>query len=479
MAQFYGTQAEIRPAPVCGKLSVPVAADVKIPVWPVPPVCGTGTAPQPCYWGKLYLGVFEMKKFLVCFLLVGFAASAFALDLGQGFFVYGKIVTGLRIDTEDKGDDSDKTQVYLFEDDYWVRFRSQLDFGYESEWGGFNSFIRADYNGGGRTGEYYLPVGWGWLNFFDKRLVVEVGDIYGHKWGLGNYINADDPGFDEGKGVRAEFKFIDGFRFGFRLPVWVDNTNFENVFGSSVFGAVYSSDIFDAGGSLELTPKKDQYTKTDDTYTVNGTTVTKVEGKEVKTGTYDSYFKALFGADVKLSSFGVPIGVGLNARYDSRTYNDNQTNFDKNGFLWIGGKVETRFEESPFKAYLKGRVVMQNKLPDALDGVTATSDNLGLLEEGTAVKKLGDSSYKFEIGGEYKINDPINTFALFGSDNIGYFDGNGLFVKAGFSVSRGSFSIMIFDKLNKIGAKDIEASGNVDKHSPFKNEFQIRVFIGF
>ncbi|MDR2398485.1 MAG: hypothetical protein LBD74_06970 [Spirochaetaceae bacterium] len=406
-----------------------------------------------------------MKRLFVFLLLIGFAASSFALDVGEGFFFYGKVITGLRIDTEDKGDDSDKTQVYLFEDDYWVRFRSQLDFGYESEWGGYNSFIRADYNGGDRVGGYYLPVGWGWLNFFDKRIVVDVGDIYGHKWGLGNYINADDPGFDEGKGIRTEFKFIEGLSFGFRLPVWVNNTNFEDVFGGTVFGVVYKTDIFDVGGSMELTPE------TSWTEEENGTVKVK--------GTDDSYIKALFGVDVKLPSFGVPIGVGLNARYDSRKYNESLTNFRKNGYLWVGGKVETRFDDNPFKAYLKGRAVFQNELPDALNGITATSDLLGKLEEGTVVENLGDTAYKLEVCGEYKINDPINTFVVAGSDNLGYFDGNGIFVKAGFSIARGSFSIMIFDRLNHIGAKDIEASGNIDKHSPLKNEFQIRVFIGF
>jgi hypothetical protein len=198
-----------------------------------------------------------MKKLLVFLLLLGFTASAFAFTVGDtGFFFYGKIITGLRIDTENKGDGSENTQVYLFEDDYWVRFRSQLDFGYESEWGGFNSFIRADYNGDTKKGEYYLPVGWGWLNFLNKRIIVEVGDIYGHKWSLGNYINVDDPGFDEGKGFRTEFKFLDGLSFGFRLPVWVDNTNFEDVFGGTVFGVVYKTDIFGVGGSLRLTPNK-------------------------------------------------------------------------------------------------------------------------------------------------------------------------------------------------------------------------------
>lgn len=408
-----------------------------------------------------------MKRILVFLLLIGFAAGAFALDLGKGFFVYGKIITGLRIDTEDKGDDTDKTQVYLFEDDYWVRFRSQLDFGYEDDWGGFNSFIRADYNGSDRVGGYYLPVGWGWLNFLDKRIVVDIGDIYGHRWGLGNYINADDPGFDEGKGFRADFRFIDGLSFGFRIPVWVDNTNFEKVFGSTVFGAVYKSDIFDIGGSLELTPKTDW----------------KDDSSSPSSGTDDPYVKALFGADVKLESFGVPIGIGLNARYDSRTYNDAQTNYRKSGYLWVGGKVETRFADNPFKAYLKGRAIFQNKLPDGLDGTAVdradTEGTLGNLEEGTLVKNAGDTSYKFEIQGEYKVSEQFNTFAQIGSDNIGYFDGNGVYVKAGFEIKRGDHKIMIFDKLNKIGAKDIDVSAGKSAHSPFKNEFQIRLFIGF
>lgn len=424
-----------------------------------------------------------MKKLVGLFLLIGLAASAFALDLGEGFFVYGKIVTGLRVDTEDKGDGF-KNDVYLFEDDYWVRFRSQLDFGYASEWGGFYSFIRADYNGDSRTGEYYLPRGWGYLNFLDKRIVVDIGDIDGHKWGLGNYINADDPGFDEDKGVRTEFKFIDGLSFGFRLPVWVDNTTFEKIFGGTVFGAVYKSDLFDIGGSLALVPEEDWSKKGDDTYTgepddpSNPTkwTITKVDGTTTE-GTYDSYFKAIFGADVKLNSFGVPIGIGLNGRYDSRKLNNDwentKANYNKSGFFWVGGKVETRFEDSPFKAYVKGRAIFQNELPDGLKDI----GNFDYLEEGTTTKEVGDTSYKFEISAEYKISDPLNTFAYLGSDNIGYFDGNGLYVKAGCSVSLGSFSIMFYDKLNKIGAKDV-GTGD-DKHSPLKNEFQIRVFIGY
>jgi hypothetical protein len=128
-----------------------------------------------------------------------------------------------------------------------------------------------------------------------------------------------------------------------------------------------------------------------------------------------------------------------------------------------------------------------------------------LYENYVPVGEPGDMSLAFEVGADYTVSTPLSLYFRFGSDNILFLAGDvdvkengkyltentdandewkhrqpgaGLYAKLGGKITLGSASIEIFDKVNRLGATDLQKFNAkdttvVDAWSPITNQFQI------
>ncbi|MDR1095385.1 MAG: hypothetical protein LBL31_03250 [Spirochaetaceae bacterium] len=340
---------------------------------------------------------------------------------------------GLSVDYADKDDDSMTAKAW--NDDAGASFRIRTTFNYAADWGGAK--IRLQSTGG----DFGAPRVYGWGNFLGSKIVVHGGKGIDDLWGLGKLSeNVFDPSVDGVDGVRIAFNLLPGLSFGYALPVKVDAQPIGDVFGSSVFGGLYKSSIFTAALSVALNPATDAE-------------VTPV------VPAYDPWTRILIGVEVN------PVDIFkiiVDADIDTRKNDDH----GKTGYIRIAPHVQ--YSGGPITAHARGDILIQNDDKGVVDYDT----NMVLTEETTyvnyvPVEKVGDTSIAFRVGGAYQFNDTANAYLQLGSDNVSFFDGNGLYVKLGTVINLGPSAIEIFDKVNRIGADDF--GGN----SPLTNQFQI------
>jgi hypothetical protein len=469
-----------------------------------------------------------MRKVLVFLLTLGFAASAFALDLGNGLTVTGEVKTGFGVQNADDGkDDTENTTANFRNNDADQGFRGRVTFGYTGDWGGAKIRLQSDGIGGpaiarnattlnpaaGGGGTFYLNYAYGWANFLDSKIVLSGGKIGDDLWGLGKLsINAFDPSLDAITGVRAEFKLVDGLSFGFGLPFdqvavgnyekdaesWTynpttgdpvgttvsKNRTLAAFFGGAVFGALFKSDPFSAAIGAKLNPALDGKV-----FGALPDTDTK------KYGTTPAYVDIIAGAEVHPID---PLKVVVDARIDTRKFDKaaEVRPFNQVGYARIGLKAQ--YATGPLTAYLKGSAFLPNSKADEkqqIDGVpVANADFAGIGKPGgyayadsALVKYLGDPSFAVELSGTYTVGAAGIYFNV-GSDNVAWIAGDGklkingeetnrpgagIYVKPGVKFTLGTTSIEIFDKVNRIGAAELPATSTTKARSPISNTFQI------
>jgi hypothetical protein len=393
-------------------------------------------------------------KVLVFLLTLGFAASAFAVDLGNGLTLEGEVKAGLSVDYVDKGDDSMTAKA--LNDDAGESFRIRTTFNYAADWGGAK--IRLQSVGG----DFSAPRVYGWGNFLGKKIVIHGGKGIDDFWGLGKLSeNVFDPNVDGVDGVRVAFNLLDGLSFGYALPVKVDAQPIGDVFGSSVFGGLYKSSLFTVALGVALNPATDaKAVKTSTTeVTWTGSTPTAAWKTTPAVLAHDAWVKIILGVEVNPVDI---LKIIVDADIDTRKNDDH----GKTGYIRIGPHVQ--YSSGPITAHARGDILIQNDDKGVVDYDT----NMVLTEKTTyvnyvLVEKEGDTSIAFRIGGAYQLTDTANAYLQLGSDNVSYFDGNGLYVKLGTVINLGPSAIEIFDKINKIGADDFGGS------SPLTNQFQI------
>jgi hypothetical protein len=411
-------------------------------------------------------------------------------------------------------DDSDNTRASLWNEDAGKYFRTRLTLGYDVEQGGAK--IRLQTNDSLNDSKIGVEYAYGWAHFLGKKITVSVGKIDGHAWGLGKlHTNAFDPGFDALTGARAEFKLVEGVSFGFALPLdevsygssydaatskWTTvkaDRTLGALFGGAVIGGLYSTDFIKAAAGLKLSPA------------INSQDYGIAKSTDLdKYGETPAYVEVIAGVSVKPID---PLVVALDAHIDTRTYTDEKSVFDKKvGYARIGAKGE--YTGVPkLTASLKFDLLLQNDKAERGDSAgeqftqyykydkADTTKNVKITKADYAryvsVETYGDPSLGFELGAEYKVAETITAYLKLGSDNLlwiagdvkydkdnpiksTYSPGAGLWVKPGVKITLGAANIDIFDKIDKIGASDLDYvyqdGGDKDgTTSPITNQFQI------
>jgi hypothetical protein len=403
-----------------------------------------------------------MKKVLVFLLTLGFAASAFALDLGNGLSVVGEVKSGVRVITENDGnDDTDDTRISNWNNDAGRALRTRVNFNYTGDWGGGK--IRLQSNGFGLpdvtnsdstplNGVVYVEYAYGWANFLDSKIVLSAGKIGDDLWGLGKLSgNVFDPSFDAVTGVRAAFNLVPGLSFGFGLPSAAQVTTGSGTgeynygtpasyFGGLVFGGLFKSDFFSAAATVRLNPKYDAKAS-------HGTGDDK-----------DAYAEVIGGIEIPLA----PLNILVDARFDSRNEDEGTT-----GFIRIGPLV--RFTAGALTAHARGDIGIQN----GKSATVAADSGRGKTE------KPEDTSIAFRVGVDYAVNSTLGAYFRVGSDNVAWLagdktsPGNGLYIQPGVKFTLGTSNIEIFDKINRLGAEELAATDTLKARSPVVNQFQI------
>jgi hypothetical protein len=441
-----------------------------------------------------------MKKVLVFLLTLGFVASAYAIDLGNGLTLTGEVKTGVRVLTQaDNNDDTEDTRVQGYNNDAGQILRNRLTFAYDSDLGGGK--IRLEGLGYDTSGYFYEKYAYAWANFLEKKIVVYGGHIGDDLWGLGKLsINVFDPSLDAVKGVRVAFNVVDGLSFGFALPfdsvtygTWSNNAwsprtsdggTLGSFFGRAVIGGVYKSDLVSGAATLRLYPEIDSK--------VFGGTPNAAD----KYALYKGYVDAIAGVEIHPID---PLKIVVDSRFDTRKFDknaDGNIQAIKIGSTRVG--VRANYELGALTFHLFGDIRAQNggsaKKGDSaksqspqsfyIDDVMVTKDDY---VDYVKVETLGDMSLAFRLGGDYKVSDTVGAYLQIGSDNVlwlaGDIDikngvdrpGNGIYVKLGGKITLGSSSIEIFDKVNGLGAADREYYKNqdIETYSSINNQFQI------
>jgi hypothetical protein len=432
----------------------------------------------------------------------------FAIDLGNGLTAAVEVRTGIAVETADDGDEDTAydTTARFWNDDAGQTFRPRLTLGYSADWGGAKLRLEAPGYTQSAASPFYARYAYGWANFLDKKIVFTGGNLGGidHLWGtakLSGYVI--DSQFDALKGVRVEFKLVDGLSFGFGLPVG-DKLTIDHVGGSWVLGGLYKSSLFSVVASAQFFPGTDETAAkegTGKTYewewdvsadpesdtigdTDKGAWVPS--GATAAVAANDPYVGAIFGIEVNPFAGFTALA---HAQIDTRKYETH----GKIGYVRIAPKFI--YATGPLTAHLQGDIRIQNEAPgedkyvNGRDGKKTYTPKVGDYADittatvagytGAIAKYQGDPTVAFRVGADYKVSDTIGAYFQVGSDNVLWFAGDeeynplgaGLYLKPGVKITFGASSIEIFDKINRLGAKTIEA-GDEDI-SPVTNQFQV------
>jgi hypothetical protein len=299
------------------------------------------------------------------------------------------------------------------------------------------------------------------------------------------------------------------------------NRTLGAIFGGVVVGGRYTSDFINAVVGLKLNPA------------INGQDygAAKVQkdhdgdpATDPKKGYYEtpSWVEVIAGVSVK--PIGDPLAVALHTKIDTRKFDDDAFAYwkddkEKVGYARIGLKgeytgVPALTASLKFDLYLRNDKAEKGKNDNLSQYYSYDENNLSDPTKTKSIKKedyvdykpvetLGDPSLGFELGAEYKVAETITAYLKLGSDNLLWFAGDvdlkltsgsvnikdsayapgaGLWVKPGVKIALGAASIEIFDKIDKIGAADLQYLGEtsdtnsatkVYSFSPITNQFQI------
>jgi hypothetical protein len=437
-----------------------------------------------------------MKKVLVFLLTLSFAASAFAIDFGNGLTLAGEVKAGVRVLSQGDGnDDTEDTSASFYNADAGQNLRYRLTFGYTGDWGGAKIRLQSDDSNvstGSDSVGFYAKYAYGWINLLDGKVVVSGGHIGDDLWGLGKLgANVFDPSLDAVIGARVAFNIVDGLSFGVAFPFNgvtyynYDSSEFKkktgartlgDAFGGAVIGGLYKSSLFSAAAGVRLYSAIDSKAHGGAADTSDGT----------KYGDVDGYADIIAGVEVNPVD---GIKVVVDSRFDTRKLNkDKNIQDSKVGYARIGPLVQ--YSAGPLTAHLRGDITLQNDgYIKGLKGKSLEDVALAVLADGVdadkvestikgwhaadwvPVEKLGDSILGIRAGAAYQVSELLNAYVQIGSDNIGYIKGAGLYIKPGVKFTVGGGSIEIFDKVNRLGAEDLKA-GTKD-YSPINNQIQI------
>jgi hypothetical protein len=399
----------------------------------------------------------------------------YAADLPDGLSISGEIKTGVGIFTQDDGDD-DTANTYgqAWNDDAGNKFRARLAIGWKNDRAGAKvRFQYRDNKYGNGTVADSIEKAFGWVNLFNKKFVIWGGHGVDDIYGVGGVVDDD---VDSGAGIRLELRLIDGLSIAYGLPLSFDADEYAksmvNIVRESRFGAKYANDFITVIGSFRLAGFKDNYFRDvnqdgdfDDTYPVTKTgpgtdgiwgtdddiwAYAPEKGKLPAGSEEDVTLQALY--EVNLPKLG-PVGLDITGAVHTGDY----------GYFRIAPKVT--FATGKLDAHLQGDLnfdIGEDGLDSSDSGTAAFDDyaNFGARENPNE-----DASIGFRVGAGFQIIDALYAYAQIGSDNIGYLDGNGLFIKPGVTLTLGpNTTFDIFDKINWIGAAD---------QSGVKNQLQI------
>jgi hypothetical protein len=401
-----------------------------------------------------------MKKMLVVLLILLVTGGMFAADLGDGFTVTGEVKSGFGIFSQDNPADGDDTYLKGWNDDAGNAFRFRLNLGWAGDIGGTKFRLQArDDN----EGQYVtMPKAFGWVNLLGSKIVIWGGHGVDNIYGTAGIV--DDNVDGEADMVRLEVRPITGLSLAFGIPVPIlggstsqtigtttytvkynNALSLANTFGASMFGAKYSNDAFTAIVSARLNPGvKGTY------YGVDAGTLGTFDQYEIPDNfEEDGFVELLYAIQVPTI---LPIGIDITGAFQS----------GEAGYFRIAPKVT--YATGKLDAHVQADINM-----DISDDGVPVGDGYSNFN---AVEEEGDASVKLQLGVGYQITDLIGLYLNLGSDNIGYFDGNGLFAKPGATFAFGpNTSIEVFDKINYIGA-----DSDVVK---FKNQFQVEFVWSF
>jgi hypothetical protein len=323
--------------------------------------------------------------------------------------------------------------------------------------------------------------------------------VYGGKglddlWGLGKLSeNVFDPSVDGVDGVRIAVKPIAGLSLGYALPFQLTPQPVADAFRSSIFGALYKSDLFSVALSAALKPATEKATK--DAFVLQDLTKITDEDdspfRKVGSADYDPWVRILVGIEVNpIAGLLVIVDGDIDTR---KAFDDkNKAINDRNGYIRIGPFVQ--YSTGPLAAHVKGDITINNdgygkdikgkkktvvefKGKDAYSGKDDFSPKGHLAGGAPKTESWGDTVVGVELGAGYDITETINAYLNVGSDNVLYLigddkaPGNGIYAKPGVKISLGSSSIEIFDKINGIAAPAKKAAP--DDISSLTNQFQI------
>jgi hypothetical protein len=381
-----------------------------------------------------------MKKVLVFLLTLGLAASLSAIDLGNGVTVTGEVKAGVKVETaDDDAGATEDTVISPWNDDAGKGLRTRLTFNYAGDLGG----VKFRFNAEGEKATPTMAYAYGWANFLEKKIVVYGGNIGDDLWGLGKLSDSVfHPSFrslDAVNGVRAAFNVVDGLSFGVSLPSKAGSEKgavVSDYFTGPVIGALYKSDVFSIVAAGHIYPEVD----TAD-YGGSGT------GN-------DAYADIIAGIEIAFA----PVNVIVDARFDTRKNDEGQAT----GYTRISPLI--RYIADPITAHVLGDISIPNGKGDS------TADNNGFNADHYDVetaKAAGDTTIRFRLGLNYAVSETLEPYIYVGSDNVSYFEGNGVYAQLGAVITLGSSSIEIFEKINGLGAKEDEGK------SPIANQVQI------
>jgi hypothetical protein len=393
-----------------------------------------------------------MKKFLVVLLALAVAGGAFAVDLPDGLTLAGEVKAGFGVfGASDGDDDTDDIYAKGWNDDAGSALRARLDFGWEGDIGGTKIRLEADNN-------YYLsdsifgninvalPQAFGWVNLLGSKIVLWGGHGVDAIYGTGGVVDNDNDGGDI---FRVEVRPFDGLSVAWGLsPFDGDPYSLKQIFGGSAIGAKFANDTFSVSVSAKLSPSE----KEDDTQFIWNSSTEVWDPTVLTVDGPDGFVDILF--DIAVPTV-LPVGIDISGAFQS----------GDTGYFRIAPKVT--FALDKLDAHVQADLNF-----DLDDTVATTANDDGYANFG-AFEKAGDASIGFEIGAGYQITDIIKAYLNLGSGNLGYFAGNGLYVKPGVSFAFGpNTSIEVFDKIGAIGADD--KTGGVDgDYSAVTNQFQV------
>lgn len=353
-----------------------------------------------------------MKKMLVVLLSLAVAGGVFAVDLPDGLSVTGEVKTGLRIDAYD-GD----TAGYGYNNDAGENFRARVNVDLVGERGGVKTRFQVL-----NTDAATMARAFGFVNLFNKHVVVWGGlgveDIYG----VGGVVDTD---VDGGHSARLEVRPIEGLSIAWGLPFSLEGNKGDAgyVFGSSRIGAKYANDFITVIASFRLNPKM------------------KIGATGPEQNVLDAYeadgfdfLDAVYA--VKLPRLG-PVGLDITGAFDTSDA----------GFFRIAPHVDFAALESKLAIHARADINIDTG-EDNVDSSSKSMANFGNRE-----KPSEDASAGFRVGAAYQINDIIKPYLNIGSNNLGYFKGNGLYIRPAVVFSLGpNASIELFDQIGNIGA---------------------------